>query len=174
MAYLEGFNANDVDPNEPMQPVPAGTYMAMIIDQKDKDGRRVDDRQPSKSGNGDLAHFVFEILEGQYKGRKVHERLNLWNNNETARKIAWGDMSAICRAVGVMTPNDTSDLHNIPLEIIVGVTNPNAEGKQYNEINGYQKRGASGGGAAAPVTAPTTPTPDAPATNSGKPSWMGA
>lgn len=168
MAYLENFDATKVDPAETQQPVPAGTYLAMIIDQKDSNGDRIDDRQPTKNGNGDLAHFVFEIIDGQYKGRRVHARLNLWHSgpdtskSEKTRKIAWGELSAICRAVNKMQPKDTIDLHNIPLEIIVGVTNPNEEGKQYNEINGYQKRGASA------QSAPVNTGGDV------KPSWMGA
>ena len=32
-------------------------------------------------------------------------------------KIARGELSAICRAVGVMQPRDSVELHNVPLEI---------------------------------------------------------
>lgn len=163
MAYLEGFNANQIDPNEPQQAVPAGTYLA-IIEKSEK--------KKTKSGNGEMLELKFKIQDGQHKGRTVTERLNLWNQNETARAIAWGDMSAICRAVGVMQPNDSNDLHNIPLEIIVGVTNPDEKGRMYNEINGYQKRGAS---AAPAQSSAQTPAPNnQPAQTPGdKPSWMG-
>lgn len=36
-------------------------------------------------------------------------------------KIARGELSAVCRAVGVMAPKDSVELHNIPLEINVGL-----------------------------------------------------
>ena len=161
MAYLEGFDASKVDPNEPLQPIPAGTYLVKI---------KNTERKATKSGNGDLLELSFEVQDGPYRGRTVKTRLNMWNSNPTAKKIAWGDMSAICRAVGIMQPNDSTDLHDLPLEILVGLTNPNADGKMYNEINGYQKRGTSSGGGQTPP-APTT-TPQSPATPATKPAWM--
>jgi len=132
MAFLDGFNANNVDPNAPMTPLPAGTYLVILTDSE---------RKKNKAGTGEYLELKFAVQDGQHKGRKVVDRLNLWHPNETAQKIAAGDMSALCRAVGVMTPNDSTDLHNIPLEIIVGVTNPNEQGRVYNEVKGYQKQG---------------------------------
>ena len=82
----------------------------------------------------------FEIIEGEYAGRKVWARLNLENPNETAVAIARGDLSAICRAVGVLTPNDSDELHDIPLVIKVVAKKRQDTGELTNEIKGYLAR----------------------------------
>ncbi len=132
MAHLNGFNANDVDPSTPRAPIPADRYLAVITESE---------RKPAKSGNGsELLMVVFTVQGGAHDKRTIKNHLNLWNVNTEASRIAWGDMSAICRAVGIMQPNDTTDLHNIPLEIDVGVGAPNDRGQCFNEIKGYYSR----------------------------------
>lgn len=173
MAYLEGFDASKIDPTGPMTPVPAGTYTAAIT---------ASERKKNKNSGGEHLELKLSIAAGPHKGRSITTRLNLWHENKVAKEIAWREMSAICRSVGIMNPKDSCDLHNLPLEIVVGLTNPNAQGKMYNEITGYAKRGA----AAAPATPPPqAPTPQANAGNGGsddaagaavsapRPSWMG-
>jgi hypothetical protein len=110
MADLHGFNANEVDPTTDLEPIPAGKYLAMITDSEMK---------PTKSGDGRYLQLTFQILEGPYKNRFVWARLILHNANETAVKIARAELSAICRAVGVLTPRDSCELHNLPLVITV-------------------------------------------------------
>jgi len=150
MAFLENFDANKVEPNEVQQPVPAGDYLAMIIKTE---------RKKTKSGSGEYLELSMKIQGGPQDGRAVKDRLNLWNQNEVARKIAWGDMSAICHAVGVMQPNDSNDLCNIPMMVAVAVTDPNEQGRQYNEIKGYTKRNTEApAAAAAPEAGTSIPT----------------
>lgn len=134
MAHLNGFNANDVDPNAPRAPIPQGDYLAIMTKSE---------RKPTKSGNGDLLMAEFTIQGGQHDKRTVKAHLNLWNANAEASRIAWGDMSAICRAVGIMEPNDTTDLHNIPIMLSIGVGAPDSQGRVFNEIKGYSKRGGT-------------------------------
>jgi hypothetical protein len=110
MADLYGFNANDVDPTVEYEPIPAGKYLAMITESEMK---------PTKSGSGSYLQLTFQVLEGEYKGRFVWARLNLNNPNATAVQIARAELSAICRAVGIMTPSDSAQLHNLPLVITV-------------------------------------------------------
>ena len=101
MATLN-FNANEVEPSVGFDAIPAGKYQAVIVDS---------DMKPNKAGTGEYLQLEFEIIDGEYKGRKVWERLNLANPNAQAVAIARGRLSAICRAVGVMTPRD-SILHH--------------------------------------------------------------
>ena len=98
MPTLNGFNANEVDPNFAFEPVPSGKYLAVITESEMK---------PTKSGTGSYLQFTFEILDGQFKGRKVWARLNLVNSNEMTVKIAQAELSAICRAVGQSTGTRT-------------------------------------------------------------------
>jgi hypothetical protein len=143
MATLN-FNAHEVEPSVAFEAVPAGKYIAVIVDSEIKQ---------TKSGNGNYLELTFEITEGEYKGRKVWARLNIDNPNADAVKIARGELSAICRAVNVMTPNDSVDLHNLPLEITVKCKKRDGSDEISNEIKGY----------AAKATAPSqTPQQSAP------------
>ncbi|MFG0249412.1 MAG: DUF669 domain-containing protein [Phycisphaeraceae bacterium JB051] len=109
MANLNGFNANDVEPNTAFEPIPAGKYLAAIAASETKQTR---------NGDGSYLELTLSILQGDYQGRMLWARLNLDNPNATAVKIARGDLSAICRAVNVMQPKDSTDRHNLPLVLI--------------------------------------------------------
>ena len=133
MANLSGFNANEVDPTADFDPIPAGKYVAVITKTEVK---------PNKAGTGSYLQFVFQIFEGEYSGRLLWARLNLDNPNETAVKIARGELSAICRAVGVMQPKDSVELHNLPLVISVKCRKRPDTDEIQNEIKGYEKKEA--------------------------------
>jgi hypothetical protein len=128
------FNAHEVDPAVALEAVPADKYIAVITESETK---------PTKSKNGHFLELTFEIIEGEFKGRKVWARLNLDNPNQQAVQIARGELSAICRAVNVMTPKDSAELHNLPLEINVRSKKRNDSDELMNEIKGYAPKGAS-------------------------------
>ncbi|MCG3128285.1 MAG: hypothetical protein CHACPFDD_03163 [Phycisphaerae bacterium] len=150
MPTLNGFNANDVDPNFAFEAIPAGKYLAVITESEEK---------PTKSGSGKFVQFTFQIIEGEYKDRLVWSRLNLDNPNAMTVKIARAELSAICRAVGVPAPKDSVELHNIPLVITVGQKKRADTGEMGNVIKGYAKRDA------------VAPRPQAVAGNNGTPPW---
>jgi hypothetical protein len=136
MADLNGFNANEVEPTASFEAIPAGKYLAAITDSEMK---------PTKNGSGSYLQLTFTILEGEYKGRVVWARLNLVNPNQTAVKIAQSELSAVCRAVGVMTPRDSCELHNIPLLVTVKVKKREDTGELANEVRGYEPKSAAAG-----------------------------
>ena len=131
MVSLRGFDANQVEPSTSFDPIPAGKYTAAIVDSKVK---------PTKSGQGEYLELAFQILEGEYKGRQLWARLNLNNPNAQTVKIARGELSAICRAVGVLSPNDSVDLHNLPMIITVRCKKRPDTGEISNELRGFAKR----------------------------------
>lgn len=144
MATLN-FNANEVEPSIGFDPIPAGKYQAVIADSEMK---------PTKNGNGQYLQLEFEIVEGDYKGRKVWARLNLENQNSEAVRIARADLSAICRAVNVPQPRDSVELHNLPMTITVRCKK-NQDDEITNEIKGYAaKQSFTGATAANPATPP--------------------
>jgi hypothetical protein len=131
MASLLGFDANKVEPAKPFEPIPAGKYVAMIT---------ASEMKPNKAGTGRYLELCFTILDGELRNRQVWARLNLENPNDLAAKIAQADLSALCRAVGVMTPNDSVELHNLPLVIKVRCKKRKDNDEITNEIGGYEKR----------------------------------
>lgn len=149
MANLHGFDANHVDPVTNFEPLPAGRYQAAIVDSEMK---------PTKAGTGNFLQLTFQVLDGPHKGRLLWARLNLDNPNSTAVQIARAELSAICRAVGVMAPRDSTELHNLPLLVSVRCKRRADTGEITNELCGYSKK-----------EAPTPQTP--PANGSATPPW---
>lgn len=146
---LSGFNANEVEPQQSRTPIPAGWYKGVITTSEEK---------PTKAQTGSYLQMEIEIIEGEHQGRKVFERLNLNNPNSTAVEIAQRTLSSICRAIGVLTPRSSVDLHDKPMMIKVKVTPPRdgyAEGNEIAEYAAPNKGGAAapsetGGGATPP------------------------
>jgi len=142
MANLAGFDASQVPEQQEFSALPEGQYVVIAT---------ASEMKPTKSGNGEFLQFTFEVLEGPYKGRKLWARLNLVNQNKTAVDIAHRELAAICRAVGVIKPIDSSELHNKPMLITVGVEIDDRR-RESNTIKKYE---AIAPGAS--VSAPTAP-----------------
>ena len=147
MADLQGFDANQVEPTTNFEPIPAGKYLAVITDSEMK---------PTKAGTGHYLQLAFQIIEGPYKNRFVWARLNLDNPNATAVQIARAELSAICRAVGVMAPKDSVELHNLPLVIHVRCKKRHGSDEIDNVIAKYERRDTA---SSQPQQAPTDTPP---------------
>jgi hypothetical protein len=133
MADLRGFDANQVEPSLPFEPLPAGKYVAIIT---------ASEMKPTKAGTGHYLELAFQVIDGPSKNRTVRGRLNLDNPNATAVQIARAELSAVCRAVGVLAPKDSVDLHDLPLVITVKCKKRDDTGDLTNEITGYTKKEA--------------------------------
>jgi hypothetical protein len=131
MVDLRGFDANQVEPTNDFEPIPAGKYLAVITDSEMK---------PNKAGTGHYLQLAFQIIDGPYKNRFLWARLNLDNPNATAVQIARAELSAICRAVGVLAPNDSVELHDLPLVIHVKCKKRADTGEITNVISGYSRK----------------------------------
>ncbi len=145
MANLGNFNANDVPDRQDFTPVPGGRYRIMTT---------ASDMKPTKDGNGNYLQLEYDIQAGEHAGRKLFERLNLDNQNQTAVDIAYRTLGEICKAVGKLQITDSSELHNIAMDCDVEVepgrpymkNGVEVPGKPQNVIKRYHP---VGGGAAA-------------------------
>ena len=136
MADLNGFDAREVELQVGFEPIPAAKYLAVITASELKE---------TKAGDGRYLELTFQVIDGPYKGRNLWARLNLDNPNETAVKIARAELSAVCRAVGVMTPRDSCELHDLPLVVSVKLKKRDDTGELTNEIKGYEKKESAAG-----------------------------
>lgn len=160
MANLTGFDATQVPEQEDFAALPEGQYIAIATASEFK---------PTKKGDGEYLQFVFEVIDGQYKGRKLWARLNLKNQNQTAVDIAQRELGAICKAVGILKPNDSAELHNKPLLITVAVEVDDRK-RESNTIKKYESVLAQ---AAQPSYAPVA-AQAAPAAAPAAPPWARA
>jgi hypothetical protein len=144
MATLN-FNAAEVEPSTGFAPIPAGEYMCVITEEEMK---------PTRNNLGQYLKLTFEIIEGEYTGRKIWTNLNLENPNADAVRIARADLSAICRAVNVMNLQDSCELLNIPLVIKLAVKRNKETDEMENAIKGYKAKADY-----TPASAPAAPAP---------------
>lgn len=164
---LLNFDARNVQPFADMAPIPAGEYPAIIVDSALKD---------TKDRNGQYLELTHEVIDGPFKGRKVWSRLNLVNRNPQTVTIAQQQLSSICHAVGRLTVQDSSELHNLPMLIRVEfrAANPaDPKSRDGNDIKVWKPLAGPvtvQSAAAAPTTYPAaglpapTPAPAAAAT----------
>jgi hypothetical protein len=138
MASLQGFDASTVPEQQEFSALPEGQYVVIAT---------ASEMKPTKNGQGQYLQMTFEVLDGPQKGRKVWARMNLVNSIQTAVDIAQRELGAICRAVGVIKPNDSAELHNRPLMITVAVEVDDRK-REGNVIKKYEAVNAGG---AAPV-----------------------
>ena len=134
MASLNGFDASQVPEQMEFTALPEGQYVVIAT---------ASEMKPTKNGQGQFLQFTFEVLDGPRKGAKVWARLNLVNGNQTAVDIAQRELGAICRAVGIIKPNDSAELHNLPLLITVAVEVDDRK-REGNVIKKYEAINAAG------------------------------
>lgn len=160
MAQIGHFDATQVAPAEEIGTIPVGEYTMQIVDS---------DLKPTKNNNGHYAELEFEVIEGQYKGRKVWMRLNLDNPSPKAVEIAQRELSAICHAIGKLQVTDTQELHYKPMVCRVDIEQSQGYADK-NVIKAYKAlAGGAAGNAPAQQSAPTT----APSSGSAPP-WQRA
>jgi hypothetical protein len=161
MAYLNNtFDASAIEPNQPLETLPPGRYTAHIINSE---------MRPTRSGSGQYLWLEMEVLEGQFKGRRIWDQLNLINPNAQTVEIAQRTLSAICRAVGQMQVEDSEQLHFKPLAVTLKVepAGPDKTGvwrDARNRVSGYSavNSASTPAPASAPAAAPA-PRPANPA-----------
>lgn len=150
MASLNGFDASLVPQQVEFSALPEGVYVVIAT---------ASEMKPTKRGDGQLLQFTFEVLDGPCKGRKLWARLNLVNPNQTAVDIAQRELGAICRAVGVLKPSDSAELHNRPLLVTVAVEKDDRN-RENNVIRKYESANTPGAQIVAlPTTAPAGAAP---------------
>jgi hypothetical protein len=150
---LDGFDASQVDPKTDFEPLPKGDYPVVAINSGFEENSKK---------TGEFLKFELEVIDGPFRGRRLFDRLNLKNQNEKAVKIAQATLSSICRAVGVLRPRDSSELHNKPMIAKVDVEpREDKPGAFSNKVSNYEAIGAGATYSytvpAAQVAAPAAP-----------------
>lgn len=153
MASLTGFNAADIDTTNTMEPVAPGKHLAIITDSE---------MVSTSSGNGRMLVFTIEIIDGKFSGRTLRDRLNIENPSKAAVEIARKTLASICKAVGVLTPDDSAELHGRPITIVVKHRVRQDTGGTVADVVGYDA-------AEMPAAIPRTAPAERPAIQQGEP-----
>lgn len=102
MSNFAPFDATGIAPQQSTGAHPPGMYGFAIANTYIKD---------TKDGNGGML-----VIELRSEAGSIENRYNLWNQSETAVKIARAELSALCHAVGIMRITFPVDANNNPIK----------------------------------------------------------
>jgi len=150
MAQL-GFNAEGVERTGTYEPLPVGSYPVMVVASVMKHPKGAfGEEDKSKPAYLELS---IDVIDGEYKGRKLTDRLHLNNPSDMTRKIAKGTLASICDALGMGGVQDSAELHDKPMIAKVAIKPASGQYGPSNEIKGYKSM------VLAPAPAQPTATP---------------
>ena len=123
---LQAFNAQQYDPTQGGGNLPVGRHPSIIESSEVK---------ANKANDGGYLQLNVKLIDGPQTGTTGAYRLNLYHSNPQTAEIAHRQLSAICHCVGVFNVQDSSQLHNIPFIIEVGLQKgEEAAQKGYTEV----------------------------------------
>jgi hypothetical protein len=126
MQTEDTVNAAGYTPTEP------GDYTLEIVES---------DYVANARGNGMVAKFECRVCGlGAYAGRPFYINLNLEHENQQAQDIAQRDFAALRRAVGVLAPQNTVELHHIDFLVHIGAKPRKDTGDPENFVRAYIMR----------------------------------
>ena len=109
----ETFDPSAHEGTKDLECIPIGWYQAQMVENEIRD---------AKNGNGRYLLAVFEILDGEYRGRKVYQNITLQNDNQQAVEIGQRLLTDIYTAIGHTTPTrDTRVMLFKPVMARVGI-----------------------------------------------------
>lgn len=155
MASLQGLYSEQDEPARGFDIMPKGWVEAMIME-SDTKTTMVDGFEKVRTT------LVYQILDQrpEYKGRKHWHGLNFKNPNQQTMDIARGQFSSIRKAVNILAPKDSTELHGLPHLILIGQRMNKDKGEMENVINDWKpKAGAPVAGAPVISQAQTAPMP---------------
>jgi len=132
-------------PKSNFDPLPRGEYLAIVTESQMK---------ATKSGTGEYLEMVIQIVDGEFSGRKIWERLNIYNPNEVAETIARAALKSIGVACGITGLDDTDKLNDVPFIIVLDI---DRKDPTRNRVMGYKTAGAKSAFVARPTATKAAP-----------------
>ena len=123
------FDASKVEPATGFDPIPEGEYLVMVEKAEEK---------KTKDQTGEMLVLQLKVLEGKYAKRVVFARINLTNKSQKCTEIGRAQLSAFCRAVGVLTPKAAFEFANRTLKVKVAVVARQDNGQLSNEVKEFK------------------------------------
>lgn len=146
MAKLEqAFDSTQHEPLGDFTPLPAAWYTMQIVES---------DVKETKAKDGKYISLKLEVMDGEYKGRKIFTNINIINKNPVAVEIAEKTLTSICQACGKLKVQDTVVLHGIPMSVSLKIKKAQGDYPAGNEPNGFKPLGGVAKGNPATGKAP--------------------
>lgn len=165
MANIEGNYDVNAEPSSSIDVLPAGEYTASIIESK------IEDISKKRDVGGCLV-LVWKVDSGEFTGRLLWQRLNLFANEDMDNykkvvEINDSKFAQVRHSCSKIIVSDSTELHHIPCIIRVVIEiDPTGKYQPRNEIKGVKALAAS------KVSNIMDRAPTTAASGSSKPSFM--
>jgi len=122
------FDPMAVEPSSSFDPLPPGDYPVLIEQAEIRE---------TKKGDGSYLKLTLQVLDGQFKGRKLWDNINLANPNVQCVEIGMKALASLGRALGGQKIRATEQLLNQVVAAKVAVKNDKNYGDQ-NVVREYK------------------------------------
>lgn len=92
--------------------------------------------EPTPCGKGMVLRCLTQEIGGTHEGRLAFLNFMLEHDDEKRQERGQRDFAALRRAIGVLSPQDTEELHFKPFQVKIG-TRSNSRGEPENVILEY-------------------------------------
>lgn len=135
----------EIAPRSSYDPLPPGDYPAIVSSTEMKD---------TKAGNGQYIELTIQVIDGEFSGRRIWERLNVINPSEKTVEIARSQLRQLSEACGITALKDTDQLCDIPFTLTLDIDRKDTT---RNRVMGYSPASSAPRVAAKPAPAATSP-----------------
>lgn len=113
-----GTPVADIPEPQDFTAIPAGKRLAIVTE----GGMEDSSAKKEGKGIGESLSLKFQVIEGPNQGATIYERFNLVHENTATVEIAYRELGAFCRMIGLPTiPGDVQPFLNKPVVIDVGI-----------------------------------------------------
>jgi uncharacterized protein DUF669 len=146
----EVFDPSQYEGTADFVPIPPGWQSAQIVEASCKEALN------NSSSTYMLA--VFEIVEGEHKGRKIFQNVTLTNQNQQAVEIGQRLLTDICNALKIGPLKNLEVLQYKPMKVRVGIKRDKdrvyPDRNQITQVRPYDFVPKHGGAVTAPLPQP--------------------
>lgn len=104
-------NTDNVDEKSSYDPIPAGTYRAVVVETK----------QVETSKGDPMLKVTLEVIDGQYRGRKIFDNIILAHSNPKTEEIGLRLLKQLKLAAGKPQAREETELWDVPVLAVVRV-----------------------------------------------------
>lgn len=103
--FIDDYEAPSEEPISNFDPLPAGDYVAQIIES---------DVTDTRSGSGRILKLTWAIAEGPHEHRQFWQNINYRNQNAKAQEIGKRQLDEVVWSTGITHLSNTEEMHFIP------------------------------------------------------------
>ncbi len=129
--FGEGFDANEVEPMADFELLPAGYYVSEVESIELKE---------TKKGDGYFLKVIMSVLDGDFKGRKIFDNINIANPSEMCVKMGKATFAALCLSAGEARVEDPDVLLGKVVVVSLKVKGENNDVRTYLSVDDYNKK----------------------------------